>query len=192
MSNSIDVLTQIIREVDGDHSLSAGTLAESILRHKDFNLIEGRGLEDQLEIAKKIALGIHIDDKYGFHPYSYHLEQVVSYIEEFFVFTKDSNLIKLKIIAWLHDTIEDHPDKINRQYLLDKGFQEDIVDAVEAISKNKNEKLSDYLKRVKANQFATKVKIADSYANISQDDTNLHRIKKYSYCLNFLTRDLNV
>ena len=190
MNNSIDILAQIIREVDGDNSLSVGTLAESILRHKNFNLIKGRGLEDQLEMARKIALAVHLDDKYGDKPYSYHLEQVVSYVEKFFAFPKELNLIKLKIVAWLHDTIEDHPKIVNKKYLLNSGFDEDIVNAVEAISKREKEGICDYLTRVKANELARKVKIADSYANISQDDTNLRRIKKYSYCLRFLTGDL--
>ena len=81
-------------------------------------------------------------------------------------------------VAWLHDILEDTECTINEleeQLKKDekaKRFYDEIIDAVQAITKQKNESKEKYLKRVKKNDLARKVKIADMEHN-----SDLGRIK---------------
>lgn len=63
-----------------------------------------------------------------------------------------------KIVAVLHDTIED--TSIRLEYLK-KIFDKKVIDALDAISQREDETYANYIKRVKLNKLATKVKIAD-------------------------------
>ena len=66
---------------------------------------------------------------------------------------------KAKIVALLHDVVED--TSITFTELIFAGFDAEIVEAVMAITKMKFEDYSDYIKRVKLNELARRVKIAD-------------------------------
>lgn len=100
------------------------------------------------------------------------------------------NLEVEKIVALLHDVIED--TEITLEYLKSKGFSYEVIDAIDAISKRKKEKLSNYMDRVKKNSVATSVKIADlthnmdltRLKNITQKD--IDRTERYRIQLEFL------
>lgn len=62
-------------------------------------------------------------------------------------------------VAYLHDVVED--TDVTLDDLRTMGFSEDVVAAVDAISKRKGEKFSDYYERVKANPLALVVKMHD-------------------------------
>lgn len=79
--------------------------------------------------------------------------------------------IKRKTVALLHDVVED--TEITFDDLKRKGFDDEIVRAVQAITKIKGENYQDYLQRVKQNTIAKDVKLADLKHN-----SDLHRIKK--------------
>ena len=66
---------------------------------------------------------------------------------------------KAKIVPLLHDVIEDSEYTLDD--LKDNGFTEEIIEAVPAITKDKNMSYDDYLNRVKGNRLARKVKLAD-------------------------------
>ena len=66
---------------------------------------------------------------------------------------------KAKIVALLHDVVED--SEITLDDLRKSGFDAEIVAAVAAITKIKGEAYADYLARVKSNEIARIVKIAD-------------------------------
>ena len=55
---------------------------------------------------------------------------------------------------------------------LKKYFNKDIIEAISIITKNKNEKYEDYLKKVKSNKLARLVKIEDLKHN-----SDLSRLK---------------
>lgn len=76
---------------------------------------------------------------------------------------------KTKIVALLHDVIEDSEVTIED---LSKHFDEDIVLAVDCITK-KGQDYQEYLNIVKNNELARKVKIADLTHN-----SNLNRLEK--------------
>jgi len=64
-----------------------------------------------------------------------------------------------KIVAVLHDVIEDTDHSLLDLNL--EGFSENIIDAIDAITKRDNETYFEYINRVKENPLATKVKLAD-------------------------------
>lgn len=97
----------------------------------------------------------------------------------------------LKIVALLHDTVED--TDITLQKLSKLGFNEVQLNAIDAITKRKGEGYSDYLKRVKQNNIAREVKLADLAHNmnirrlkvVTSKDTE--RLEKYKKALLFLS-----
>ncbi len=93
---------------------------------------------------------------------------------------------EVQAVALLHDVIED--TKVTADDLRARGIEEGIVQAVIALTKLKNETLEEYWTRVKANEIATKVKIADVIDNLS-DGPSKRQMLKYSNCLIFLLGD---
>lgn len=93
------------------------------------------------------------------------------------------------IVALLHDVVED--SNITLEYL-SKYFNEDIIEALRILTKEENDDYVEYIKRVKTNKLATKVKLKDLEHNmdltrldeITDDDRN--RSKKYSDAIRYL------
>ena len=115
-----------------------------------------------LEKAIRIASNAHFGqtDKAGM-PYIFHplrvMEQCIS-VEE-------------KIVAILHDTIED--TEITANCLFNDGFPAYIVEAVQSLTRLENESYEGFIQRVSQNLLATKIKIADL-----QDNLNLSRLDR--------------
>jgi len=91
--------------------------------------------------------------------------------------------IRAKIVAILHDVVED-----TNVLLVDLSFAfpQEIVDAVDAISKRDGETNREYIARVKQNDLATMVKFADLAHNMSlerlfnlDEETVARLAKKY-------------
>lgn len=122
-----------------------------------------------VETAKLLAFLAH-STAYRFDnvtPYIAHPDAVASLVGE------DD---KLKIIAWLHDVVED--TDVPLEYLASKGAPEDVLDAIKAITHEKWEPYSDYIYRVSLNPLALRVKIVDLLVNLSDAPTQQQR-KKY-------------
>ena len=64
-----------------------------------------------------------------------------------------------KIVGVLHDVVED--TGITLQDLREKGYSEEIVDAIDCLTKREGENYEDFIERCKQNPIALKVKIAD-------------------------------
>ena len=118
-----------------------------------------------IERAKEIAQSVHgpLKDK-KHYPYMSHIIDVakrVSHLGE-----------KYEVVAWLHDAIEDAEPVDFKKLVtaqIEVGFDEEIVLAVKAMSKNPGEDyFADYLPRLKLNSIATQVKIADASHNLSK------------------------
>ncbi|MCL2717705.1 MAG: hypothetical protein FWE14_02875 [Lachnospiraceae bacterium] len=75
----------------------------------------------------------------------------------------DSEL--LKIIAILHDTIEDNPDTYSFESLLKEGFSKDVIEPLKHLTRNKSENYWDYIRKVADNHNAIEVKLADLQHN---------------------------
>ena len=96
-----------------------------------------------------------------------------------------------KIVAVLHDAIEDSDLKI--EDLVKQGFPEFITNAIAAITKLEGEPYEDYILRVKSNAIARKVKIADLMHNMdisriaNPTEKDFQRLEKYKKVLQELS-----
>ena len=106
-------------------------------------------------LAYKVMMDAHKGqvDKLG-APYFEHPMVVASMV-------KDENA---KVVALLHDVVED--TKVTLLHLALMNFPQFIIEAVDAISRRKDEQYFVYIERVKQNTLAKEVKIADLNHNL--------------------------
>ncbi len=112
---------------------------------------------DKTRFAMNFAESLYLGkkDKAGY-PYIYHCIAVAEQQD-----TEDGT-----IVALLHDTIEDGLCGIFTFYANKYLNSPLVIDAIMAITREDNEKYFDYIKRVKENKIARKVKIADLKNNL--------------------------
>lgn len=134
------------------------------------------------EIATLAHRGQYRRDKHGTttnEAYIHHCERVARRFDEW---------PAAQATAWLHDTMEDHPEAVTRIKLEVAGIPQDVIEAVEAITKDIGEDYINYLQRVKINRIARAVKIRDVIDNLASDPTD-GQIERYAYALMFLVRE---
>lgn len=139
-------------------------------------------MKDDVKLAHEIAKRAHYGqvDKAGV-PYILHPETVASFV------TKDDE----KIVAYLHDVIEDTPYQLSD--LEEAGFSSEIIKAVDLLTRKDGQSYKQYLKLVKTNELARVVKLADlkhnsdlsRLAQVTQND--IKRLKKYQDAIIFLS-----
>ncbi len=130
-------------------------------------------MNEVFEKALLIAVTAHRGqvDKLG-KPYILHPLAVAAQLDD----------LELKTIAVLHDTIED--TDVTADYLISQGIPKGIVEAVELLSKPKDEDYESYLHRVKENSKAKAVKLADLAHNTSPERASgLNEKRKQKYAL---------
>lgn len=96
-----------------------------------------------------------------------------------------------KVVALLHDIVEDTDMTLEK--LKDMKFSDEVVEAINTISKKKNQKYFEYLEGVKNNKIARNVKIEDirhncnlkRLKNITEKD--YERYEKYKKALEYLS-----
>lgn len=133
-----------------------------------------KSLEEQLEKAINLASIQHYGqkDKSG-KPYIFHLIHVMNNVEE----------LDAKVVAILHDILED--TDMTKNDLLSLGFSEDIVNAIEVLTKPKQQAYIDYIENVNKHPLARKVKMIDLKHNMDLTrletitEKDLKRTKKY-------------
>jgi (p)ppGpp synthase/HD superfamily hydrolase len=120
------------------------------------------------ERALKVADEAHKGQKYGVHPYSYHLLQVANIAEKF---GYEETIVVASI---LHDVLEDTSLSFN---YLRKFFGEEVAEIVycvtDELGRNREERKAKTYPKIAQNWKATAVKICDRIANIQES-------KKYS------------
>ena len=134
-----------------------------------------------LEKAISIALEAHTGqvDKAG-QPYILHPLRLMLKLED----------NEEQIVAILHDVVED--SSMTLDTLKENGFSDNIIAAIECLTKRDNENYLHFITRVKKNQLARKVKIEDIKDNMdlkrlnSITDKDLQRVAKYHKALNIL------
>ena len=99
--------------------------------------------------------------------------------------------VEEKIVAIAHDLIEDTDTTLDD--LRNLNIPEELVEAIYSVTKRKNEKYSDFIKRASENEVGIKVKIADIEHNTRQDRVEKldiiivqRMMTKYEKALNFL------
>lgn len=139
-------------------------------------------MRDDVKLAHEIAKRAHKGqvDKAG-APYILHPETVASFV------TKDDE----KIVAYLHDVIEDTPCQLRD--LENAGFSSEIVNAVDLLTRKTGQSYKQYLKLVKTNELARVVKLADLKHNSDLSrlthvtENDIKRLKKYQDAIIFLS-----
>ena len=146
----------------------------------------------QIELSKAIEIAIETHhqqrDKAG-ELYIYHPFNVMMNIKnEDKIFE-----LKCKIVAMLHDVLEDTKDISATESLLNTYIDSELIECIRLLTKEKkgyNEK--EYFKRIKENPIARTVKIADLTHNmdlsrlkeVTVKDKN--RYRKYKYWKEYL------
>ncbi|SDI60435.1 HD domain-containing protein [Streptococcus equinus] len=139
-------------------------------------------MRDDVKLAHEIAKRAHKGqvDKAG-APYILHPETVASFV------TKDDE----KIVAYLHDVIEDTPCQLRD--LENAGFSSEIIKAVDLLTRKTSQSYKQYLKLVKTNELARVVKLADLKHNSDLSrlthvtENDIKRLKKYQDAIVFLS-----
>lgn len=97
-----------------------------------------------------------------------------------------------KIVAVLHDIVED--TNVTLADLKEEGFSEEILAAIDCITYREREEYLEYLNRVKQNEIAFNVKLADIKHNMSPErlkkldlQTADKLMKKYELALRILS-----
>jgi len=97
-----------------------------------------------------------------------------------------------RITAVLHDIIEDTDWSLER--LRREGFHTEILDALDRLTKHDGEEYEEFIKRVKLNPLAVKVKSADLEDNLDVSrlknvtEADIKRLDKYRRALLILVK----
>lgn len=132
--------------------------------------------------ALKLCFQAHKDqtDKSGM-PYVFHPFHVAEQMTD----------EKTTIVALLHDVIEDTPCTLRD--LGDMGFGDDVLEALALMTHDKTVPYMEYAARIKGNEIARTVKLADLRHNsdLSRlddiDDAALKRLEKYKAAMRLLS-----
>ena len=138
--------------------------------------------EKLLEKAYKLCLEKHAgqSDKVG-KPYFMHPFRVA----------QRCDTMEQKIVALLHDTIED--TDVTPDFLLAEGFPQEIIDGIMAVTRKDDEDYFEFIKRASENTIGRVVKIHDLEDNMdlrrleSIDDRMKERLNRYIRSYRFLT-----
>ncbi|MCB9745514.1 MAG: bifunctional (p)ppGpp synthetase/guanosine-3',5'-bis(diphosphate) 3'-pyrophosphohydrolase [Alphaproteobacteria bacterium] len=137
-------------------------------------------MSTRIEEARALALRAHGDQRYGEHPYAWHLQRVVELAEPY---GEDA-----VVAAWLHDAVEDTPLTLDE---VRAAFGDPVADAVDLVTdvegpNRKARKAATYarLAAVPADgprALALIVKAADRLANLraSRDEHKGGLLKMY-------------
>jgi len=137
-----------------------------------------------LERSIHLAVGAHKGqfDKAGV-PYILHPLRVMS----------SSGSVFEKIVAVLHDTLED--TTLTRKQLRDEGFPTVVLDALDAVTKNKSENYDEFILRCKNNPVARSVKLLDMRDNCDLfrlqeiEEKHIDMVRKYHRGMKILRDD---
>lgn len=89
-----------------------------------------------------------------------------------------------QILGILHDVVEDTAVTLDMLRL--EGFAEDILVALDCLTKRKGEKYGDFINRILVNPLATQIKLFDMEDNLNRDripyptEADERRFKKYT------------
>ena len=133
--------------------------------------------------ARTICLNAHKGqkDKAG-EDYSHHPFRVAEKCQS----------ISAKVVALLHDTIED--TEVTVDTLQSEGFSQEIIDGVLSVTKREGESYEDFVRRAAENPLGREVKIADLEDNMDIrrlkeiTDDDVARLKEYLRAWQYLRR----
>lgn len=71
-----------------------------------------------------------------------------------------------RVVAILHDAVENGSDRISLARLREEGFPEEIVEAIDCLTRRDGEEYDDFIERLAPNGLARRVKLADLADNL--------------------------
>lgn len=156
---------------------------------------------EELEIkAQEIIIKYFFDKKdAGGNYYLEHLYTVANSIEYNDVNEQGQSIMfykKAYIVALLHDILEDTDCTI--QKLKHIGCDDEIIEAIKSVTRNKNEYYFDFIERASKNKIGRLVKIYDLENNMDIrrltkfGDYEQKRLKKYWYSWKFLKKEITI
>lgn len=124
---------------------------------------------DIIEISKRVASRAHSGQhrRDGWTPYINHPAAVSGKLAD------ESSVVIAT--AWLHDVLEDTAE--TPETLRAAGLPDSVIHAVEVLTKTESVSYEEYLRGVRQNWIARKVKIADILHNLSDAPTDRQIIK---------------
>ena len=134
----------------------------------------------------------HQGQRYGDRYYTYHLRMVRNKIMELFEESKGLTPtykdLQLSTVALGHDLFED--TYVTRELLLAEGYHEDIIHAIDLVTKREGVSYKEYLRTLSKDEIAWKVKVADTYANLTESikDLDIKRSRKYATQIELLMK----
>lgn len=149
-------------------------------------------------LAHRIARYAHEGQMYGDKGYfKHHILGVVRNVElycrdnQIYVGTERYSL--LKISAYLHDTLEDSP--VGEGFIRE-NFGDEMLEIVECLTRKDDETYFEYILRVKDNEYARIVKVADIKFNLSEclkaggkeGEGTFKMVERYKKALSILTK----
>lgn len=136
-----------------------------------------------LEKALHLAVNNHLGQKDRFgQPYIYHPMRIMMRMQ-----SEDE-----KIVALLHDLIEDTP--ITLADLKKHGFSRDVLKAVDLLTRYPKQTYDEYIEGIKESRLAMRVKLGDLEDNMDPrrfptiDANAVKRIKKYTKYHKIITK----
>jgi (p)ppGpp synthase/HD superfamily hydrolase len=119
--------------------------------------------DSEIKKAYELANNLHRGqvDKSG-QPYIDHLIEVANQVDS----------VEAVMVALLHDAMEDQG--VTRRFLISQGFPDAVIEAISLLTKIDDDYMS-YIQRIKQNDLARVVKIADMRHN-----SDLSRLKSVS------------
>lgn len=134
----------------------------------------------------------HQGQRYGDRSYTYHLRMVRNKVMELFEesegLTPTYKDLQLSTAALGHDLFED--TYVTRDLLLAEDYHEDIIHAIDLVTKKGGVSYKEYLRNLSKDEIAWKVKVADTYANLTESikDLDIKRSRKYSTQIELLMK----
>ncbi|MET3209701.1 UNVERIFIED_CONTAM: guanosine-3',5'-bis(diphosphate) 3'-pyrophosphohydrolase [Paenibacillus sp. PvR008] len=144
------------------------------------NYLNKAALSNELSKAISIAANLHAGqlDKGG-NPYILHPLRVMLKMDD------NTSMV----VAVLHDVLEDTHFSIHDADAEESEFSDEVIGALKAITRKKDESYMEFIRRCKQNELARKVKIADIKDNMDlsriEDPTeeDVKRNRKYGKAL---------
>lgn len=123
-------------------------------------------LSEKVKFARDFAIKAHGDQKYGVHPFSYHLDSVHAII-------KQAGLDEdYEVAAYLHDVVEDTDVKLE---VIKEIFGEHVAAMVWAVTgegKNRKEKHQKMKEKMSLYPMSISLKMGDRYVNMRSSKIN--------------------
>jgi (p)ppGpp synthase/HD superfamily hydrolase len=126
--------------------------------------------------SERLAIIAHGNQKYGDHPYDYHLSRVVKVLQDY-GFTDR----KWVDAGWLHDALEDTMLTVHDLTSLYDLEVADMIVCVSGYGKNRKERQADILNKLQFNKDACILKLADRIVNVGFSLHTTNEIKFEMY-----------